>query len=869
MSSSVEREMRGSSVECERSVEVARSASPRLGARALVVLVSALGLFASGCYDSYLCGEPESCNYDDDDCDRRIDEEFIDEDGVYATLEHCGGCNVACPSVFPTAAETACEIDAAAGTARCVIVACPEGWHRADDGSCAPDLPVLCLPCTEDADCTLRDPGARCVELDGDARHCLPPCGEGPCAPGFVCEGAVCTPTTGSCGCTEETIGVELACLFERDEDFSCAAVQRCTEAGLGACEPVLEETCNEVDDDCDEQVDELFRDDEGRYVDRLHCGACNVPCVEPGPNMIATCEPRAGLATECVVECLEGFVDVDGILANGCECERAGGDGPPPAIGGDTDCDGVPDETDDYVYVTTTGSDTNPGTLERPMRSIPAALQRARDERKDVLVARGIYDGRVELVGGVSIFGGYRPDFRDRDLELFPVVIEHTTGEPGDPALVCRNVSAATRVDGVTVRGTDATRAGRGSTAVYLDGCGPAVQLSQIVVLAGRGADGVRGASASDRLAMMGASLPDLDGVPGNTGATGNDGTFCPRTPGGRGGAHVCPDGVDVSGGDGGATECSPVVCTNGRPCGNSGCTDFTSGGVCDFDAVLRVAVPNPAAGIGRGPSPGAAGPLTYDAPTNRGVCNFCDDNPTLERNGGRGGDGADGVDGMGGLGCMAGPLFDASSGRLGGAAGTDGTPGTHGSGGGGGTAGAGYAVIGGTSGGCSDRSGGSGGGGGGGGCGAPAAAAGTGGGTSTAIVVRLTNASGPVLTDVRVVTASGGAGGPGGQGAAGGGPGAGANGGGSRFWCARTGGRGGEGGRGGAGGGGGGGCGGGSHGVVVVRGLGDPAGYVGALGVTIDATGVPGRGGAGGFAPNATGGAGTNGSSQRVLVL
>jgi hypothetical protein len=55
----------------------------------------------------------------------------------------------------------------------------------------------------------------------------------------------------------------------------------------------------------------------------------------------------------------------------------------------------------------------------------------------------------------------------------------------------------------------------------------------------------------------------------------------------------------------------------------------------------------------------------------------------------------------------------------------------------------------------------------------------------------------------------------------------------------------------------------------VVVVRGLGDPAGYVGALGVTIDATGVPGRGGAGGFAPNATGGAGTNGSSQRVLVL
>ncbi|MEZ4253237.1 MAG: hypothetical protein R3B99_33935, partial [Polyangiales bacterium] len=251
-------------------------------------------LAMAGCYESHLCGEPESCNYDDDDCDRRIDEEFLDEDGIYATLEHCGGCNVACPSVFPTAAETACEVDAAAGTARCVLVACPAGWHRADEGACAPDLPVLCLPCTEDEDCALRAPGARCVELADGARHCLPSCGEGPCEPGFACNGGLCSPTTGSCGCTTETLGVELACLFSRDVSFACAAVQTCTETGLGECEPVLEETCNEVDDDCDTQVDELFRDDEGRYVDRLHCGACNVPCVEPGPNMMATCEPRA-----------------------------------------------------------------------------------------------------------------------------------------------------------------------------------------------------------------------------------------------------------------------------------------------------------------------------------------------------------------------------------------------------------------------------------------------------------------------------------------------------------------------------------------------------------------------------------------------
>ncbi len=836
----------------------------RVGALAMLAL-------SFGCYESRLCGEPESCNFDDDDCDRRIDEEFVNEAGVYDTLEHCGGCNVACPAVFPTAAETACEVDESAGSARCVIVACPDGWHRAGDGACAPDLPVLCLPCIDDADCALRMPGARCAELAGGALHCLPPCGEGACAPGFSCEGGFCAPSTGSCGCSEEALGVELACLFTRDESFACAATQRCTAEGLGACEPALEETCNTIDDDCDSEVDEIFRDDAGRYVDRLHCGACNVPCVEPGPNMVATCEPRGGASSECVVACLEGFVDVDGILANGCECERAGGDGPPPAVGGDGDCDGVPDETDDYVYVTTTGSDTSPGTLERPMRTPQAALARARAEGKDVLVARGVYDGRVALVGGVSLFGGYRPDFRDRDLELFPVVLEHTTGEPGEPVLVCRGVTAPTRVDGLSIRGSEATRAGRGSTAVFLDGCGPEVELSQLEILAGRGADGVRGASSSDRLAATGATLGDLDGIPGEPGAAGNDGAFCPRSPGGRGGPHVCPDGADVSGGDGGATECSPVVCTNGRACGNSGCTDFTAGGVCDFDRMLSAAGPNPAGEIGRGPSPGVGGPLTYDAPTNRGVCSFCDDNPTLERNGGRGGDGADGVDGSGGLGCVAGPVFDPSTGRLGGASGTDGTPGTHGSGGGGGTAGAGYAVIGGTVGGCSDRSGGSGGGGGGGGCGAPAATAGTGGGASVGIVVRLAAGSGvgPELRDVRVVTASGGAGGPGGQGAAGGVPGSGSSGGGSRFWCARSGGRGGEGGRGGAGGGGGGGCGGGSHGVVVVRSGVDASAYVERFSIAVDATGVAGRGGPGGFAPAASGGAGASGTADAVLVL
>lgn len=838
----------------------------RSGLVAAALLASAL---SSGCYEHHLCGEPEVCNYVDDDCDHEVDEDFVDDDGVYSTLEHCGGCGVACPEVFPTAAATECVV--ADGEATCRIVACPEGFHLGGDGACVPDVPILCLPCTEDADCELRLPGARCRELPSGSRRCLPDCGEGPCPPGFLCDDGLCAPVTGDCSCTAETLGAELACLIETP-GHACAGIRVCGESGFEPCEPALAEVCNAVDEDCDGAVDEDFRNEDGLYVDRLHCGACARPCVEPGPNMLATCEARGATRVRCVIECLEGFVDVDGLTVNGCECERFDGTGPPPAVGGDADCDGVPDDTDDFVYVTTTGNDDDPGTLERPMRTIRAALERGRRQGKDVLVARGVYDGGLDVVGGVSVFGGYRPDFRDRDLTLYPVVVERRGAGPGAAVLTCRGVTEPTRVEGFTVQGTDAVRPGEGSTAVYLDRCGADVVLAQITVLAGRGADGVRGDSSSDNLADVGlSSLGELAGVDGTDGRAPGGGPFCERVPSGVGGRKSCPGG-DVSGGRGGDAACPDSGCVNGRPCGNGGCTDFTVGGVCDFRAVLRAAVPNPAAQAGRGAEPGAAGPLTYNSPTNRGVCNFCDDNPTLQRNGGIGGDGARGADGAGGNGCGGGPQLDLASGRITGGGGTDGSDGTNGSGGGGGTAGSGYEVIGATMGGCDDRSGGSGGGGGSGGCGAPGADGGTGGGTSAGIVIRLDGrARGPALEDVRVVTASGGSGGDGGVGAAGGGAGSGGVGGRPTFWCARTGGRGGDGGGGGSGGGGGGGCGGGSHGVLVAAGGGSPMAYAAELeaALAIDRTGVAGRGGEGGFSPGASGTDGLDGRSDAIRVL
>ena len=818
----------------------------------------------SGCYKHNLCGEAESCDYDDNDCDRTIDEDFLNEDGIYFTEEHCGACGVSCGEVFPNAEETTCLIQD--GAAICTIVSCPEGWHlNVEENTCAPDVPSLCVPCTTDADCRLYESDTLCRAIDADETRCVPSCDAG-CPTGFSCDptGVFCTPDTGECGCTEDNIGVTFGCLFERDPQYACAGLQVCEIGGFSECQPALEEVCNERDDDCDGGIDETFRDDEGRYIDRLNCGGCAIPCVEPGENMVAECLP-SGASVTCEIDCQEGFVDVDGILANGCECERFDGMGPPPSIGGDTDCDGLPDDTDDFIFVTTMGNDRNPGTLLEPVRTIANAISKGQSASKDVLVARGIYDQAFELVAGVSVFGGYRPDFRDRDLTLFPVTLENAVGQ-GTPVIRCNGISQPTRIEGFTIQGSDATAPGEGSTTIYSNGCTDAVSFADITVFAGRGADGIRGDSSSDNLAEIGlSSLSQLDGVDGRGGLPGTADGFCSSIDGGAAGVHMCPSG-SVAGGSGGGTSCPNLRCTNGLPCGNAGCTSFTINGVCDFDAVLRSAVPNGRPGDGAGNNAGRAGEQTYNAPTNRGVCNFCDDNPTLPRTGQRGGDGSEGNNGAAGQGCNSDSLL-LDDGRVVGLPGSDGSAGSDGSGGGGGSAGSGYAIIDNTTGSCGgDRAGGSGGGAGSGGCGAPRAEGGTGGGSSVGFVIR-GRGTGPSFEMVRIVTASGGDGGDGGVGAAGGAPGVGALGGTARFWCARNGGRGGDGGKGGAAGGGGGGCGGGSHAVLAV-GVSTQYSQTLSMSLQVDEAGSPGRGGTGGFSPTSPAGAGRDGSAQAILA-
>ncbi|MDI7269221.1 MAG: hypothetical protein QME96_14625, partial [Myxococcota bacterium] len=714
---------------------------------------------APGCDCGSECAEVEQCNYVDDTCDGRIDEGFVGADGRYSTVENCGRCGVRCDDVFPTAARTACV--ERLGAFRCEIIECPVGMRPGGAGACVPDVESLCLPCRLDADCELYSSGALCLPTASGERRCgrsCDPADPGGCPAGFDCSPSgdgrgQCRPRGGLCACTPATEGTAFPCLVETPGGQACAGERLCRDGTLGPCNAVFDEACDGLDNDCDEATDEDFRSVAGDYVHDDHCGACNAPCVPPGPGMVAAC--LAGPPVECDRRCADGFVDLDRILANGCECERTVGTWPPSRLGVDADCDGVIDDTDDYVFVTPSGSDANPGTLVFPMRTPQAATSRAAPDGKSVLIARGRYAGPVEMAAGVSIFGGYAPDFSDRDTSLYPVVIEAAAAAPGMPLLVCRGISAAAEVAGLSIAAAGAVAPGAGSTAVYLDGCTDAVRLSDLVVYSGRGADGAPGASSSQNLSRWGmTSLRDLDG---RLGAAGRDGVVSGSAAcsgvtvrGGDAGSRSCPgSGNTLDGGRGGDAVCPNTGCRSGSPCGNAGCTDFTVGGVCDMEAVLRAAVPNPAAGAGSGPGGGAAGERTYDAVTNRNSCSFCDDNPTLPREGGNGGAGASGTSGSGAAGCSdsTGSL-DPATGRWSARNGGDGTDGADGGGGGGATCGSGYDVLTGVSG-CNDALGGSGGGGGSGGCGAPAASGGFGGGSSIGIAIRLPAGAGagPVL--------------------------------------------------------------------------------------------------------------------------
>ena len=424
-----------------------------------------------------------------------------------------------------------------------------------------------------------------------------------------------------------------------------------------------------------------------------------------------------------------------------------------PDPLGLDTNCDGYDGVVAESLFVAwDTGSDSNPGTPDSPLRTISAALLLAESDSiiGTIFVSDGTYFETLELSTAIALHGGYSASANWSRGAAQTVVVGSAIGGSGalSYSVRCDGVSApGVTIEAMTLVASPCNEPGCTSVGVRAVQC--VLSLDNVTILASDGAEGAPGAQ----------------GVAGGIGAAGHDGQQGTKD-GGAGG----------EGGPGGAG-------TSGNAGGSGG-----KGGYGDQGALAGSSAQGTSSGGG---TSGALG---------------------CQQEGGNGAHGADGGNGVQGAGAGLWALTEVPSGSDG-AWGEAGQPGIGGGGGGGGGGssdckGCGVCdlLLGCV---CKADRGGGGGGGASGGLGGGGGQGGMGGGHSLGISSWNSFVTVGSATIMSGWAGNGGHGGIGGQGGVGG---AGGDGGSGKD-DSGSGGRGGNGGKGGDGGGGGGGAGGASY--------------------------------------------------------
>ena len=808
-------------------------------------------LATSECVGTWVCqgatglqcqvqGVAETCNGKDDDCDGVTDDGLDGQPCAKAAGTNCGG-------------VTICQ--GALGLACAVSVTTETCNGSDDDCNGQTDEGLAGQPCS-------IAPGPNCTGL-------------------FVCKGK----DGGFCDVVapQETCnGQDDDCNGLVDEDIdevgepcaatnsfgACGGVWQCAGKGLQCSGGVpAAETCNGKDDDCDAAIDEPWLQS-GQYVSLDHCGACGIACPKPvGLHAVATCT-AASQSPGCALVCEPGWIDTGGGPQNGCECLFASDLDEPDGV--DQNCDGIDGELNNAVFVAKTGADGNPGTLQLPVATVAKGIElAAKLGKRDVYVAGGVYPGSVDLVAGVSVYGGYGPGFMARDMVIYQSALAAVAPAQG-PVFAARCIGitgagAKTRLDGVTLLGANAKAAGQSSYGLLSVGCDDRLQVTYAQILAGDGAAGTAGAAGSNGFAgaagKPGVQARDI----GKASCTGADVNL-----GGMGGATLCL-GVPTHGGAGGTAVCPQMDEDSPSP-------------KCPGKPYLQTPKSNEPGAAGQGPAGGPGGESGADSyiDSNKGVvtqckgtisCNTCLV-PVQPRDGQPGTPGSTASHGKAGTaGAVAAGLV--SQGLWTATWAGDGGAGSPGSGGGGGGAAGGVEVYD-----CATSSsaftdlGGSGGGGGAGGCGGSGGGGGQAGGGSFAVfIVAVPGGKLPLLFGNTLAAGAGGHGGQGGPAGSGGagGPGgaAGASAeGDTKTFCTSQGGAGGAGSAGGHGGGGGGGAG-GPAAAVVLHGASATAVAPLQKNNQITLGGASGSGGAGGPSIGNLGQSGAPGAVFGVWVL
>ncbi|HRI68947.1 MAG TPA: hypothetical protein PK156_32175 [Polyangium sp.] len=431
---------------------------------------------------------------------------------------HCGSCDTLCD--LPNASE-------ACGASLCLIAMCTAPY----------------------ANCDMLNPNGCEINLQTDVNNCgacnsacsvpnaTPACMAGACAIGS-CTGAFrdCDNMVGN-GCeinTDNNVNNCGTC------GNVCSFANASTTCSGGTCALGM---CNAGYTNCDNMAANGC--EINTAGDAMNCGACNNNCATTMVNANVGC----ALGTCQLVSCQSGYFNTDGNAQNGCECQFVGPDLPDDSFA-DTNCDGVDGDASRAIFVAVTGSDANPGTRQQPMFTINGALSKAVQQGKTHLyVSAGIYDGRVTLVNGISIYGGYNAQNNWSRGTMNIVTIQSNTISGGRMTAVDGNgLTSPMTLERLTIKTGTTTTAGTSNYAMYCNNCA-GVTMRYNNITAGAGTDGTAG-------------------MAGTQGAAG--------TVGGNGGAGACDSGGTRTGGTAGGSSCART----GGIGGNGGAAGANNGG-------------------------------------------------------------------------------------------------------------------------------------------------------------------------------------------------------------------------------------------------------------------------------------------------
>ena len=174
-----------------------------------------------------------------------------------------------------------------------------------------------------------------------------------------------------------------------------------------------------------------------------------------------------------------------------------------------DLNCDGVDGDASVAIFVAPHGDDSDDGSATSPVQTINRGIELARlkSDRREVYIAEGVYQERVDLRDPVSLYGGYRDngDGTWGRSAAFETVIAGDGSALGHRAVEIRGVNEDITLELLTIQAPDASTVSLLSSGEYdeipgssigvlLSHNGGLVHVSHSVIEAGRGANGANG---------------------------------------------------------------------------------------------------------------------------------------------------------------------------------------------------------------------------------------------------------------------------------------------------------------------------------------------------------------------------------------